>query len=371
MIRVAIIQSKVNSGGVKNLMLEYYRHIDRTQVQFDLICDKGSNSIPYEEFMRLGGRIYTVTPYKYIWKHVWDVWRIMRQNRYEVVHGFDSLMNVFALMPAYFTGTKVRIAENLSMANKGEVQSIIKTILKPFAKSFANYYLACGSDCGIWAFGQKTFNEGKIHIFKTVINAKYNEYDNLLRIKTRNEFGWQDKVIYGFIGRLTPQKNPLFLAEIFKEIVKKQSNARLVVIGWGKEEEAFLRKMKEYGISDHVDFLGRREDIQQFYNAFDAFLLPSLYEGLPVVGLEAQSCGLPVFFSSEITQEASVCDLASFIPLDKGAIYWANEIIEKTQNNIPIRRGHRVDVIEKGYDSEAESARLQSFYFKCLEEQSK
>lgn len=370
-IRVAIIQSKVNSGGVKNLMLEYYRHIDREKVQFDLICDKGSNSIPYEEFDRHGGRIYAVTPYKYIWKHVWDVWKVMRRNRYDVVHGFDNLMNVFALMPAYFTGTKVRIAENLSMASKGEAQNIVKTVLKPFAGSFANYLMANGTDCGIWAFGQKKYDEGKVHIFKTVINAEFNSFKKEVREKTRAEHGWQDNVVYGFIGRLAPQKNPLFLVDIMSCIVKKQPEAKLVIIGWGKMEQDLLERIKEKGLETNVDFLGRREDIQQFYNAFDAFLLPSLYEGLPLVGLEAQSCGLPVFFSSEITKEASACELASFIPLDKGAEYWADFIIEKTAANVPVRRSRAEDVIKQGYDSASESIRLQKFYFNAINEQKK
>jgi glycosyltransferase involved in cell wall biosynthesis len=369
MIKVAIIQSKLNSGGVKNVVMEYYRHIDRSNFQFDYLCDKGSNSIPYEEFERLGGKIYTVTPYKHIVRHIYDVWKILKENKYEIIHGFDNLMNVFALAPAKFCGTKVRIAENLSTGHKGETQSLIKFFLKPFATSFANYYMANGTDVGLWTFGKKKMNAGEVAIFKTIVNAQFNEFNFELRETTREKFGWNDNVVYGFIGRLAPQKNPLFLVDILKSIIAKQKNAKLAVIGWGKLEQPLLEKIKIEGLKNFVDFLGRREDIQQFYNAFDAFLLPSLYEGLPVVGLESQACGLPVFFSDEITKEASVCELGNFIPLKNNANYWANQIIEKTAANIPIRRSHSKEIAEKGYDSTRETVRLQKYYFKALKEQ--
>lgn len=370
MIRVAIIQSKVDSGGVKNLVLEYYRHIDREKVQFDLICDNSSNSIPFEEFEEKGGKVYTVTPYKNIIKHTYDVWKILKTNKYEVVHGFDNLMNIFALSGAYFAGTKVRISESLTTAHMGEWKSYVKMMLRPFSKCFANYFLACGQKCGIWQFGQKTFDKGKIHIFKTVINAKHNAYNKKLREETRKKYGWENSVVYGFIGRITMQKNPSFLVDIFGEILKKQKNARLAIIGWGNMQDEILNKIKLMGIEGNVDFLGRREDIQQFYNAFDAFLLPSFYEGLPLVGLESQSAGLPVFFSSEVTEEVAVCDLSHFIPLDKGAEYWANVIVEETAKNIPQRRSHAEDVINNGFDSESEARRLQEFYFNAIREQS-
>lgn len=371
MIRVAVIQSKVNSGGVKNLVLEYLRHIDTSNIRFDLICDRDSNSIPYDEFRKAGGQVYTVTPYINIIKHTIEVWKILRRNKYDVIHGFDNLMNVFALSGAYFAGTRVRIAESLTMAHRGELQYWIKMALKLFASWFANYYMACGEDCGRWQFGEKAFKAGRVNIFKTVINAEANAYNPALREQTRTAFGWQGKTVYGFIGRFTMQKNPLFLLDIFHEIAVRQSEAQFVLIGWGKMQQEMFDKIKSLGLADKVAFLGRREDIQQFYNAFDAFLLPSLYEGLPIVGLESQSAGLPVFFSTEVTREASACDLGRFLPLDKGAAYWAQEVIRVTQSNMPVRRSRADAIIAGGYDSKSEARRLETFYTNALKEQSK
>lgn len=224
-------------------------------------------------------------------------------------------MNLFPMRMAKKAGIKVRISESLSMANRHEPKTFIKYALKPFSKVATNYYMACGVDCGVFQFGRKAYEQGQISIFKTVINVKANAYNQELRDLTRKKFNWDDKVVYGFIGRFVAQKNPVFIIDIFSEILKLQPNAHLVLIGFGDLESKMSERIKMYGIDSHVENLGRREDIRQFYNAFDAFLLPSLYEGLPVVGLESQSCGLPIFFSTEITQEARACEMAHFIGL--------------------------------------------------------
>lgn len=369
MIRVAIIAGKVHSGGKKNLILEYYRHIDKSKVQFDWICDSDSNSIPEEEIKQLGGRVYKVTPYEHIGKNMKEMMTIFKENKYDVVHAWDSMMNLFPMVLAKKAGIKVRISESLSMANKHEPKTFIKYALRPFSHAGVTHMMACGKDCGIFQFGQKAYDEGKIAIFLTVINAEANAYQPALREETRKKFGWENKVVYGFIGRYMPQKNPLFIIDIFNEIRKRQENAQLVLIGFGGLEDKMMQKVKDYGISDCVENLGRREDIRQFYNAFDAFLLPSLYEGLPVVGLESQACGLPIFMSTEITPEAAACDLVHFIALDKPASAWAEEIIPAVKENMKDRKNHTQELIDKGYDSHAEADRLMNYYFHAIKEQ--
>ena len=266
-------------------------------------------------------------------------------------------------------GIKVRISESLSMANKHEFKTYVKYALRPFSAVDANYYMSCGVDCGVFQFGKKAYNNGKIAIFKTVINASDHPYEPELRKDTREKFGWNDNVVYGFIGRYMPQKNPLFIIDIFNEIQKQQAQAKLVLIGFGGMEDEMMGRVKEYSIQDKVENLGRREDIRQFYNAFDAFLLPSLYEGLPVVGLESQSCGLPIFFSTEITPEAAACNMAHYIGLDSPATKWAESIIPIVEKNMGERKTHSEDIIKSGFDSHSESTRMQEYYFNAVKEQ--
>lgn len=239
------------------------------------------------------------------------------------------------------------------------------------SKWFANYYMACGEDCGRWQFGNKLFENGKVDIFKTVINTEFNAYNPSIREKTRREFGWEDKIVIGHIGRFTAQKNSLHMIEIFSAIARKEPKAVLCLIGDGELKKEMERKISELGIVKQVDYLGRREDIQQFYNAMDCFFLPSLYEGLPVVGLEAESCGLPMFFSTEITREANACELGHFISLDDSIDYWADEMLKACKENMLIRKSYAKEVSNAGFDSASEAIRMQNYYFEAIDKEKK
>ena len=361
MERIAVIMGKMHSGGKKNLVTEYYRHIDRDKFQFDFICDTDSNAIPKDEIESLGGRVFEITPYQKIWKNISDIKKILKAGNYKIVHGYNGTMNVFAMYAAKCCDVPIRINESISMAHKSDKKTYIKNLLKPFSKCFSTHFMANGEVCGRWQFGDKAFDEGKVAVFKTVINVDEHKFEPELREKCRKEFGLEDNVVIGHIGRLTEQKNTLFIIDIFEEIYKRENNARLVIIGDGNLREKMLKKIDEKGLKNVVLYLGRREDIHQFYNAFDAFLLPSLYEGLPVVGVEAECCGLPMFFSTEIPKESSACDdIGTFIGLDKSAGEWAEKVLIKIASYK--RRGHRAEVRTAGFDSVTEARKLGQWY---------
>ena len=368
MIKVAVIGGPILSGGKKNLIMEYFRHIDKTQVQMDIVCNDDSNAIPQEEIESLGGRVFIVPSFKNLKGHTKALYDLFKKEKYDVVHAYNSMMNICPMYAAKKAGVKVRISESLSMAAPGEWKTYVKYMLRPLSHLYATHYMACGKDCGIFQFGQKFFDEGKIAIFKTAINTEFNSYQPQLREKTRKDFGWEDKVVYGFIGRFEHQKNPLFLIDVMSEIYKRQNNAHFVIIGAGKLEDEMKTRIKETGIEPAMSWLGRREDIQQFYNAFDAFLLPSRYEGLPVVGLESQSCGLPMIFSTAVTPEASACELGHFIDLNEGAAAWAEKIIPIVAENMPKRRSHAKEVADAGFDSKTEAQKMLSYYKTALEQ---
>lgn len=366
MIRVAIIVGKMNSGGKKNLIMEYYRNIDKEKIQFDFICDADSESIPKEEIESLGGRIYIIAPYQNIFKNMNDMRKIFNENHYQIVHALNSTMNIFPMFVAKSCNILVRISESLSMAHEQDWKTVLKKMLRPMSKWFANYYMACGEDCGRWQFGDDLYNKNKVDIFKTVINTEYNSFNKEIREKTREKYEWNDKIVIGHIGRFTYQKNSVRVIEIFDAIAKAEPKAILCLIGDGELKQKMFDKINELGINEHIAYLGRREDIQQFYNAMDCFVLPSLYEGLPVVGLEAESCGLPMFFSTEVTKEANACELGHYINLDKSNEEWATEILQEVYKNMPIRRSHSKEVASAGFDSKDESLRLQNYYLKAL-----
>ena len=133
MIRVAVVVGKMNSGGIKSLIMEYYRHIDKSQVQFDFICDSDSKSIAYDEINSMGGRVLLVAPYRNIFKNMRDIYKLCVQNKYPVIHAYLNTLNPFSLYAAQKAGVPVRISESLSMAHKGEFKTIFKKILLPLS----------------------------------------------------------------------------------------------------------------------------------------------------------------------------------------------------------------------------------------------
>lgn len=363
MIRVAVVMGKMHTGGKKNLVMEYYRHIDRSKVQFDFLCDTDSNSVPKEEIEALGGRVYMIPPYQNIFANMKAMKKIFRENKYSILHGYNSTMNVFAMHAGKQCGIPVRINESISMGHKGDKKNVLKNILKPFSRCFATHYMSNGEVCGRWQFGDKLFDAGQVTVFKTVIDTEKHRFEPELRKKCRKEYGLEDNIVIGYIGRFTAQKNPLFIVDIFNEIVKKEPKAKLLLIGYGELEDEMLDRIKKYGIEDHVLFLGKREDIHQFYNAMDCFLLPSLYEGLPVVGVEAECCGLPMFFSMEIPKESSPCDdLGFFKGTDKSANEWADSICRNINNLMLGRKDHSVSVKRAGFDSTIQGRLLTDYY---------
>lgn len=368
MVKVVVIGGLVHSGGKKNLIMEYYRHIDRTQVQMDLICNSDSNSIPYDEWKELGGSVHVIPSNKRMLHHLWAMYKVLKNGNYDIAHGYDNTLNVFAMVLAKFAGINVRINESISMAHKGEWKTFAKMTLKTCSKLCSTHYMANGVEGGKYQFGSKTFNEGKVAVFKSAINVAENGYDEPLRIATREKHGWQNNVVYGFIGRFEMQKNPLFMIRIFSEIAKRQENAHLVIIGHGSMEGKMNSLIEELGIGDKVENLGRTENIKQYYNAFDAFLLPSLYEGLPVVGVESQACGLPIFFSDEIPPESSACEIGRFISLKDSPAKWAEQIIPFVNKNIPVRRSYSQELIDSGFDSNIEAGKLLKYYIDAIKE---
>lgn len=364
MIRVAVVMGKMHSGGKKNLVMEYYRHINRNKVQFDFICDEDSNAIPKDEIEALGGRVYVITPYQHLMKNISEMRRIFRKNQYKIVHAYNNTLNVFAMLAAKQAGVPIRINESISMgSNTGDWKNYIKNILKPFSRSFATHYMANGEVCGRWQFGDELFDKGKVTVFKTVIDTKKHQFEPELREKTRNELGLANNLVIGHIGRLTEQKNTLFLIDIFNEVQRIEPKARLLLVGDGNLKDAMLQKINNYSIKDKVVYLGRTEDIHRLYNAMDCFLLPSLYEGLPVVGVEAECTGLPMFFSTAVPEESSPCeDLGYFVGLDKSAKEWADFVLEHTRGLIENRSSRVEEVKVAGFDSATEAKKLEEFY---------
>ena len=363
-IRIAHIIGKWIGGGVEAVVMNYYRHIDKDKIQFDFICDNDSTNIPYEEIEKLGGKVILVPPYQKIFSYSKELTKIFKENKYKIVHSHINALSVFPLRIAKKCDVKVRIAHSHSTSNKKEwKKTLIKNILRPFSKVYATDYFACSELAGRWLFGDKTFNDKKVTIINNAIDLDKFKYNQEIRNIKRKELGINDdNLVIGHIGRFVAQKNHTFLIDIFNEVVKLNNKAMLLLVGQGPLENEIKEKVKSLNLENNVKFLGQRNDVNKLYQMFDVFLLPSLYEGLPVVGVEAQATGLRCILSDAMTKETKVLKSTKFISLEEKEKKWAKEILKKRKGIN--RKEVRKEIIKSGFDIIKESLKLQNNYIK-------
>lgn len=365
-MKIAFVMGKMDTGGKKTLAMQYFLNMDRSRCEIHFICDEDSNSVDESLINAEGGLVHYVAPYQKLVTNMMDLRRVFKREQFDVLHAFNSTMNLPSLREAYKTGIPVRISESLSMANEKEIKTCLKLILRSFSHRYATHYMACGEECGRWQFGDDAFDKGEVAVFKTAIDSDACAYSEETRKRARCALGFtQDDLLVGFIGRFVTQKNPVFLMEVVDNLFKINPSVKMLLIGDGPLKERMFQVLNPDKCKK-IRYLGRTENIGECYQAMDALLLPSLYEGLPVVGLEAQCAGCEVVMSGEVTKETSFTDLAHFISLDDGAYEWAekiNQILLKRTS----RRSRASECVASGFDSRYEAARLQEYYFKALE----
>lgn len=367
-IIVAQIMGKWIGGGVEAVVMNYYRHIDRTKIQFDFICDEDSTNIPYDEIEKLGGRVIIVPPYQHIFAYLKKLKQIFKENKYKIVHSHINALSVFPLYAAKCAGVPVRIAHSHSTSNKKEwKKTLMKNMLRPFSKVFATDYMCCSELAGRWLFGNKTYDEGKVYLLNNAIDVEKFAYNEEVRKAKRKELEIADDTfVIGHIGRFVAQKNHTFLIDIFNEVHKEKENSVLLLVGQGPLENEIKEKVNRLGLSDSVKFLGQRDDVSELYQAFDLFLLPSLYEGLGMVLIEAQCAGLPCVASTEVPNVAKISELLNFLDLKSSIAVWTEQIIKDSNYE---RCCTKKCAIDNGYSIDKEKENLMNYYYeKTIEE---
>lgn len=363
-IRVAQIVGKWIGGGVESVVMNYYRHIDRTKIQFDFICDEDSTNIPYEEIEKLGGKVILIPPYQKVFKYHKVLKKILKDADYKIVHSHINTLSVFSLFAAKCARIPVRIAHSHSTTNKKEKRkNALKQLLRTFSKLFATDYMCCSELAGRWLFGNKEYDKGNVYLLNNAIDIDKFKYNEEVRKRIREELNIQDNtLVIGNVGRFVEQKNHRFLIEIFNEIHKQNDNSILLLAGQGPLMGEIKIKVKNLGLEKCVKFLGQRKDINELYQAFDVFCLPSLYEGLPVVGVEAQATGLLCVFSKDMTKETKILESTQFLSLNQKASEWAKIILDKSELNC--KKDTSKEMSENGFDINIEANKLEKIYRK-------
>lgn len=363
MIRILHSVSNLDRGGIETMLMNYYRRIDRTKIQFDFLCNKPKPGNYDDEVRSLGGRIFISPGLK---PTDWPAYNkfmanLLRENPdIKILHAHNECMMQYALKSAKNAGMPIRIAHAHNTKIVKDYKYLWKMCNKPFIPSTATNYFGCGRDAGIWWFGKEKW-ESSGYTMHNAVDPERFIFDEAVRKQTRESLGISEKFVIGNIGRFNVQKNHIRLIEIFAEVLKIKPDALLMLVGEGELEEACKTKAAELGISDNVMFMGLRSDIPELCKAMDVFVMPSLFEGLPVVGIEAQASGLAALFSKEITDEVVILPESDRLPLSASNKEWAEKIV--SYSNISVDRKSALSLVQSsGYDINVEVEKLTELY---------
>lgn len=362
-LRIAQIMGKMNRGGVESVVMNYYRAIDKTRIQFDFFVDEDSEFPQREELENAGARIYILPPYSKILAWQKRLYQLLCQNHYSVVHCQINTMNFFPLLTAWRAQIPVRICHNHSTAHWGEhKKTLMKYILRPLTKRVATDWFACGEKAAYWMYGKKALHSGKVTIMPNAINTKHFVFDPVQRKSLRQKLGISENaMVVGHVGRYTYAKNHVFLVQAFACLHQKVPGARLLLIGTGECAPQIHDTLQQLNLKDSVIETGAQEDPAPYYSAMDVFCMPSFYEGLPVVALEAQASGLPGVFSEAVTREVFVTDQVKSLSLEQGPERWAECMCELVQQKND--RIHAQEAVAKaGFECRQAAEWLADFY---------
>lgn len=325
MIRILQCVNNMHRAGLETVLMNYYRHIDRDKIQFDFLMHRAERSDYDDEIESLGGRIYRAPrlyPQNYPAYFIY-MSRFFREHpEYRIVHSHIDAMSYLPLLAAKRAGVPVRIAHSHNTDIDRDMKYPLKQLFRSLLPGAATHKAACSAQAGAFLF--KTADA---HIIPNAIEAEGFTYNREARGEKRRELGLGDALVVGHAGRFAYAKNHDFLLRVFARVLDLNPDAMLLLAGKGEKEEEIRAKAEAMGLAPRLRFLGSRSDLNAIYQAMDVFVLPSLFEGLPVVGIEAQFAGLPCLFSDRISEELAFTDSCRFLPLESGAEVWAEEII--------------------------------------------
>lgn len=361
-IRVVQVMGKMVGGGVEAVVMNYYRHIDRSRVQFDFLVDADSTLVPSDEIESLGGRVFVSPPYQDVLTYQEELTSLFNQERWAIVHSHINTLSVFSLRAAKKAGISVRIAHSHATMGKGEAtRNVIKMALRPFANVYPTVRVACSEYAGKWLFGKRA----SFTVIPNAVEINRFRFDPLVRSAVRRSWSVGEACcVVGNLGRMERTKNQSFLIEAFAHLHAEHNDSLLVIAGCGSLREALERKVDSLGLGDSVRFLGQTEDVGRLYQGMDVFALPSLYEGFGMALLEAQVSGLPCLVSDRVSSEVVLSDGCKLVALEEGADVWARAIWSQFAGGI---RAVEIGKAFDPFDIKQASENLGAFYLELAE----
>ena len=356
-IRVLHIVTHMNRGGLETMIMNYYRQIDRSKVQFDFLVHRSNLADYDEEILAMGGKIYRLSPLNPLdprYLRSLDAF-FAEHKEYRVVHSHLDCMAGIPLKYAKKHGVPVRIAHSHNSNQTKDAKYILKLFYKRNIVKYANRLFACGDYAGKWMFKTDEFT-----VLNNAIDAASYSYSAETARNVRGSLGVPcASLIVGHVGRFSTQKNHQFLVRIFASILKKRSDAVLLLVGEGELRAESEKLAEELGVRNSIIFAGLRADVPELLQAMDVFLFPSLYEGLPLSIVEAQAAGLPCLISDKVPIECKKTDLVQQMSLEESPEVWADAVLSVANNQ---RKNTLEDIRRAGFDVRENAQWLQDFY---------
>lgn len=361
------------AGGIENFLINYLEFLNQEEVQCDFInVFEKAKSEQFYQTIKQKSLIYDLPDYrKHPLKFYKKLKEVQSKRKYDIFHyNMNSAAYIWPLIAAKLVGFHSIIAHaHNSSSDKGAIKEILHYINKIFIKIFANKYFACSEKAGEWFFSKKIIESNDFKIIHNAINVDKFVFSKETRERKRKELNIDENaIVIGNVGRLKKQKNHDFLIDVFYEISKLEKNAVLVIVGYGPLEDELKNKIKSLELEEKVKLLGQRTDVSELMSMMDIFILPSLYEGLPVVGIEAQCAGNLCYFSDTITKETKVIDKTQFLSLDVYPKGWATNILHKYEYYKDSKSTNiEKNIEESGYNVKIEATKLCDFYKELIE----
>lgn len=352
----------MNRGGLESLVMDIYRGIDRERIQFDFLTFREIPGYFDEEIRSLGGNVHYLSPitiknFSAVPSRVCSF--LKKHPQYKIVHAHLDQWCGIVLKGAKQANTPVRIAHSHSTYLTFNIENIIRNIIKLPVNKYATHRFAISQKAGIWLFGKKNVGNGNVTIWHNAVNCDKFRYNDDVRKKMRSELDLNDACTIVHVGNLRYPKNPLFLIDIFCDLIKKIPNSKLLSIGKDCMDGQCQRYAEQKKCIDKIMFLGMRSDVAQLLQAGDVFVFPSRWEGFPGAVLEAQAAGLPCVISDAITDEVCLTDNIAQLPINKGTDIWVNKICEF--NGSAQADSYNI-LVQKGFDISVLSKKLSDFY---------
>lgn len=357
MIRILQSVNIMDRAGLETMLMNYYRHMDCDVIQFDFLTHRQQEGAYENEIKKMGGIVYHA-PRLYI-QNFPSYFRYMKSffekhKEYTIIHSHNDTMSYFPLLAAKKSDIPIRIAHSHSSKLDKDLKFPIKYLALKQIHNVATQKCAC-SDIA----GQFMFPNSKFKIIRNAVDLENFTFNEVIRKRKQKELGVEGKLVIGHVGRYCYIKNQLFLLDVFNAILAKKPKSHLLLVGKGKEQYKIEEKIKKLGIEKNVSLLIDRSDVAEIYQAMDVFVMPSLFEGLPVVGVEAQANGLRCIVSDKISKEVLLSSSIEMLDINAGADKWAEAIMIANKE----RNKNAQDELRKaGYDIVNEAKKLQQWY---------